>query len=226
MGAGLTACSSFSPTNWSSNTISVEEAPGESNKVDSIISPYQDSIVDEMAEIIARTPVDLEKGRPCSPLNNWTADALLVDQISQLGAGKNAMVLLNVGGLRGSFHIGPITKSDIFTLMPFDNEVVWVKMPLSALKDIETYLKTSGGEPISNARMNEGNLKLNIMDAKSDEFWVITSDYLMNGGDKMTFFQKKIDVVFTGVLLRDVFMRQARKEGTLQIDNTCRIDVD
>ncbi len=226
VGAGLTACSSFSPTKWSYDTMTVGERSSENNTIDSLISPYRDSIEDDMAEIVARSTVYMEKGRPCSVLNNWVADALLVDQIKELGAENNGMVLLNVGGLRGTLGPGLISKGDMFTLMPFDNEVVWVKMPIAAISAIEKYLRASGGEPIANAQMKNGVLSVNILNPESNTFWIITSDYLMNGGDKMSFFEQKLEVIHTGVLLRDVLMRQAKHEGTLQIDNTCRIHVD
>ena len=85
---------------------------------------------------------------------------------------------------------GEITKGDIYKLMPFDNELVWVKLPIEVLKDIEDYLMTKGGEPVSNANMSNSNLAINGIRKETTHFWVITSDYLMNGGDKMDFFKQ------------------------------------
>lgn len=226
IGAGITACSSFSPTSWQGLTYSVDESPDEPSPLDSIITPYSQDMHEEMTNVIGRSREVLEKGRPCGWLNNWTADAVMTNQLEALGTDKNFMVLLNVGGLRSNINQGEITVGDIYELMPFDNEIVWVQMPMSSLTEIGQYLKSSGGEPIANARFENGNLKLNILNPNDNTFWILTSDYLMNGGDKMNFFSKKLDVVFTGKLLRDAFMEEIRREFTISIDKTCRINVD
>ena len=49
---------------------------------------------------------------------------------------------------------------DLYKVMPFDNSIVWVKLPLSTLHKISIYLKSSGGEPISNVQMQSGKLIL------------------------------------------------------------------
>lgn len=206
--------------------MSVDEGPNEPSFLDSLISPYKDGLEAEMDEEIGRTRNDLEKGRPCSPLNNWAADAIMQNQMEAFGLDRNFMVLLNVGGLRSTINAGPITVGEMYEFMPFDNQIVWVQLPMSSLIEVEAYLKSSGGEPISNARMKNGKLELNILNPSDDTFWIMTSDYLMNGGDNMTFFQKKLDVFFTDKLMRDAFIEQVRKEKTLLIDETCRIDVD
>ena len=107
--------------------------------------------------------------------------------------------------------------------MPFDNEIVWAEMPIEALKDIEDYLKKSGGEPISGATMTSGALKLNSENPEAKTFIVITSDYLLNGGDKMNFFEKRVSEKSTGVLLRDAMISEAKSQGTLIWNDESRI---
>jgi 2',3'-cyclic-nucleotide 2'-phosphodiesterase (5'-nucleotidase family) len=226
IGAGLTACSSFSPQKWKSNTAPVDADGKSVTKIDSIVRPYRDSISVDMNTILGYSPMNLVKDRPCSPMNNWAADALFRHQTSRFPERENVMVLINVGGLRGSINEGPITKGELFSFMPFDNEVVWVKMPNSALQDIQAYIVGSGGEPISNAVMEKGTLSILNMKDHIDYFWVITSDYLMNGGDRMNFFKQKLDVFYPGVLLRDAYLQQVQIEKTLIVDQICRIDVD
>ncbi len=226
LGAGLTACSSFSPHFWKSTTTPVD-ADGKSVVIiDSIVRPYRDSISEDMNTILGYSPMNLVKDRPCSPMNNWAADALFRHQTAKFPDKENVMVLINVGGLRGAINQGPITKGELFSFMPFDNEVVWVKLPNSALQDIQRYIIASGGEPIANAIMENGNLSINNRKDHIDYFWVITSDYLMNGGDRMNFFQQKLDVFYPGDLLRDAYLEQVQSEKTLLIDRNCRIDVD
>jgi 5'-nucleotidase len=101
--------------------------------------------------------------------------------------------------------------------------VVWVKLEADQLPLIEAYLRASGGEPIANATISDGKLNLNGWTNKTTEFWVITSDYLKNGGDKMSFFANPLEINTTGKLMRDVLIEEARFQGTLTIDSTLRI---
>jgi hypothetical protein len=92
------------------------------------------------------------------------------------------------------------------------------------LKDIEDYLLTKGGEPISNATMKASNLEINGIRKESTHFWVITSDYLMNGGDNMRFFEKRVDVMYPQKLLRDALLEEAKNHGTLISVNENRMN--
>ena len=226
VGAGLTACSSFFPSKWKNETAAVESSIGENAAIDSMVTPYREGLKGEMNVVLGYCPEELEKARPCSPLNNWAADALYLQYKDLLKSNKNCLVLLNVGGLRSRFNIGPLTVGDIYSFMPFDNNVVVVRMPIASLSDVEQYLKASGGEPISNAKMVDGKLIFDSIDPESNEFTILTSDYLANGGDKMTFFENSIEQTNLGDLLRDVFLNQVKVQDTLKIDKTCRIDVE
>ena len=99
--------------------------------------------------------------------------------------------------------------------MPFDNQVVWMRMPIASLTKIEAYLNQSGGEPISNAQLIQGKLVLNGIQENTSHFWVITSDYLANGGDRMDFFLDAIDRQQKPQLLRDIFMSECQLQGEL-----------
>ena len=99
--------------------------------------------------------------------------------------------------------------------MPFENTLVWVELPISVIPEIETYLKQSGGEPIANCKLIKGKLEVNGMRDNSTHIWVLTSDFLMNGGDKMDFFKKKTNENSTGKLLRDILIEEVKNQGTL-----------
>ena len=84
--------------------------------------------------------------KPSGNLNNWVADAVFVNQTRNVRLSEPTFCLLNTGGIRSTLNKGEITKGDIYKLMPFDNELVWVKLPIEMLKDIEDYLMTKGGD--------------------------------------------------------------------------------
>lgn len=228
VGAGLLACSSV-------NTITLNSAESsnsdvliqgsDQNAVDSMVSPYRQELQAEMDEVIAYAEKPFETGRPGGSLNNWSADAVLQSQIGNARLAGPTFSLLNVGGLRNTINSGDVTLGDIFKVMPFDNEIVWVEMPVESLKDIAEYLTASGGEPIAGARLENGKLTVDGMNAETKTVWILTSDYLMNGGDHMDFFQKNISVTHSNELLRDAFIRIAKEQKMLIWSDELRIKI-
>jgi 2',3'-cyclic-nucleotide 2'-phosphodiesterase (5'-nucleotidase family) len=154
---------------------------------------------------------------------NWVADAVFANQTKMVRLSEPIFCLLNTGGIRSTINKGEVTLSDMFKLMPFDNEIVWVRMPASSITDIESFIRNSGGEPISNARVEQGKLVINGWRETTTSFLVITSDYLLNGGDKASFFAKRLEVNFTGKLMRNALIEEARQQKELQIDTVSRI---
>jgi len=215
-GAGLAACSSVNTYRVNSERIDIVTIDAAPNTLDSLVQPYKDSVQNEMSEVLALADTNFFNVRkPSGNLNNWVADAIFVNQTRNVRLSEPTFCLLNTGGIRSTLNKGEITKSDIYKLMPFDNEIVWVKLPIDALKDIEEYLFLKGGEPISNAEMNAKHLEINGIRKESTHFWVITSDYLMNGGDNMRFFEKRVEVMYPQRLLRDALLEEAKSQGTL-----------
>jgi 2',3'-cyclic-nucleotide 2'-phosphodiesterase (5'-nucleotidase family) len=223
IGAGLLACSSVNTAFVSERNVQIDSTYIGNSQIDSIILPYKDSLENEMGEIIATSLYDYAVSRPNSNLGNWVADAIFVNQTKNVRLSIPIFCLLNTGGIRSTINKGEVTLGDFYKLMPFDNEVVWVKLSADILPLIENYLRASGGEPISNATLVNGKMVLNGWTDKTSEFWVITSDYLKNGGDKMSFFTNPLEVNTTGKLMRDVLIEEARYQGTLTLDSTLRI---
>ena len=215
LGAGLLACSSVSVKYGSGTKIAVDDTYAPNEEVESMIRPYRDSMQAEMNVVIARSDTNFIVERPCGNLNNWVADAILQSQIGQARLEAPTFRLLNTGGIRATLNKGNITIGDIFKIAPFDNEIVWVKMPIAALQLIENYLIKSGGEPIAGASMKDGQLVVDGVNEATTHCWIITSDYLYNGGDNMSFFQQKLDVSFTGILMRDALIHEAKQQGVL-----------
>jgi 2',3'-cyclic-nucleotide 2'-phosphodiesterase (5'-nucleotidase family) len=215
IGAGLLACSSV--TTLSVHPASAKMTPELSSnaRIDSLIAPYRDSMNREMNVVVGKATVNFIAERPNSNMGNWFADAVFANQTRNVRLAQPTFCLFNVGGIRSSINKGDITIGDVFKVMPFDNEIVWVQLPVSALSDIEAYIKKSGGEPLSNATISNGKLSINGMRDTTTHFWIITSDYLMNGGDKMYFFEKKTQTVLTGKLLRNALLEEVKLQGIL-----------
>lgn len=223
IGTGLLACSAVNTITVESDSVAVTDAYASPNLIDSIVAPYKAGMDAIMDSVIAFSPNDFTKGRPGGSLNNWSADVILSETLKLKPKSGPVFCLLNVGGLRNPISEGNVTVGDIYKLMPFDNEIVMVEMPLSTILDIEAYLKKSGGEPIAGAKIVEGKLKLEGTDKDTKSYWIVTSDYLMNGGDKMTFFEKRLSEDYAGVLMRDAMLDAAKSQGNLIWNDENRI---
>ena len=218
-GAGLWACSSHLVVNGNSNKEAVSQTIIADSSLVSMIKPYKDSLDKRMNEVIAYSEEDFIVKRPASNLMNWVANALFVNQTKTVRLSQPAVCLLNTGGIRSSIGKGNVTLGDLYKVMPFDNTIVWVELPIEVLPEIEAYLNKSGGEPMANLSLIEGRLSITSSPENPSHFWVITSDYLLNGGDKMTFFTKRTNVNETGKLLRNVLIEEARNQGKLRTEN-------
>lgn len=223
IGAGLLACSSIKQQSVQAQIIKVDERFSPDERIDSLIAPYRDSVNIEMGELLSHSNFNLVAERPSSNLMNWVADAVFANQTKTVRLSTPTFCFLNTGGIRNTLNKGDITLGDMFKLMPFDNEIVWVKFPSEVFPEIERAIIKSGGEPIANARMINGKLEINGWSENTTHFWVITSDYLAKGGDKMEFFKKQIEINLTGKLMRDALITEAREQKELYVDTIKRI---
>ncbi|MEN9700321.1 MAG: hypothetical protein RLZZ301_1519 [Bacteroidota bacterium] len=220
IGASLLACSAhFRPT-LSAKSLAVANLPADSTTL-AFLKPYQDTLAQTFGQVIARCPEPMLVQRPSSSLMNWCADAILAQQSANLRLAEPAICLLNAGGLRSSFGQGLLTLADFYKLMPFDNRITWVHFPVSHLHLIASYLKKSGGEPLSGCLFENDQLQISGL-TDHDSIWIITSDFLANGGDNMLFF-KGLEKKETNTLLRDVFIEVAKMQQELQVSNQVRV---
>jgi 2',3'-cyclic-nucleotide 2'-phosphodiesterase (5'-nucleotidase family) len=221
IGASLLACSSH--LNISGSKVPLNIDSNEKQEISTFISPFKDSMDRAMNLILAESSVSMEVGRTSCLLGNWASDALFVNQTRTVKLSEPIFCLLNTGGLRSSIGKGPVTLGDIFRIMPFENSVVWLRLPISSLDKIEYYLQQSGGEPISNASMFQGRFSVNNVTEETKFVWVITTDYLANGGDRMDFFQDAVERNDKKTLLRDIFIEEAKTQKNLIVSSEKRI---
>lgn len=205
--------------------IQVGFVPVSATQIDSLLTqqlqPYRDTLAKEFSAYVATTPTDLIIQRPSSNLMNWCADAVLSTQTVNKRWSEPVICILNTGGLRSSFGAGKLTLADFYKLMPFDNRLVWVHMPVSKLTEIESYLDQSGGEPIANCFFKNEKLYIPSLLPSHQYVWILTSDYLANGGDKMNFFLG-LEKIETNTLLRDALISAAFQQDTLRLDPQVR----
>ena len=187
-----------------------------------IISPYKNKLDKEMNEVICYTKNDLIKGQPESTLGNFICDLSL-----EKTNGEANICVFNNGGLRDIISKGDITTRDIYKVMPFENELVILELNNSEYYNLLQYITERGGEPFGGTEIIEKKDTI-ISDLNNkDKIRVLTSDYLANGGDNMSFFINKTHEKL-GIKLRDAIIEHCKNIDSLDVkfDNRYIIEND
>ncbi len=177
-------------------------------------------------EIIGETRSSLRRSSLGeSPLNNLITDAIR-EKV------KADFVFTNFGGIRADIKAGPITRADVFRVLPFGNQIVVFKANGQFIKQIlETKLRgggrglaISGGKVIFNKKLPDGErvVYMEIGGEPLDPhklYRVATSDYLMEGNSGL-YLLKTIppeEVAYTGILFREAVIEYIQAHSPLQI---------
>ncbi len=182
-------------------------------KMEKAIKPYRESAEKRLTEQIIYSEKSMKKALPESELSNMMADAVLWSAQKWLSGEEGRPVaefcLLNFGGIRSALPQGMLTLKNLYELMPFENEMVLVKLDESDLRALFDYVAQKGGAPVAGIRIViEGGVwkSVQIGEVSFDfnkEVWVATSDFLAGGGDGMTFLTRPISMIETQVKIRD-----------------------
>ncbi|MFM8963316.1 MAG: hypothetical protein ACKOGD_05685, partial [Sphingomonadales bacterium] len=74
---------------------------------------------------------------------------------------------------------------------------------------------------ISNCVFKAQQLQIPNLLPSHQYIWVLTSDFLASGGDQMTFFLNE-EKTETNLLLRDIFIAEAKQQKVLLLDSKSR----
>jgi 2',3'-cyclic-nucleotide 2'-phosphodiesterase (5'-nucleotidase family) len=197
------------------------------------IAPFRDSLSVVMNEKVGYSANPMTKGLPESTLGNFVADACHAVAMNRCRTGAVIppdFTVLNSGGLRSALPAGVITRGNIYELMPFENGLVIVTMTSKGMQQLLRYIALRKGNPVSGIRMqltdsSAQQVFINGIEINpSLEYRMVTSDYLANGGDNMTFL-KEMSSEALGIKVRDAILEYLQqKEGdTLRVSTDGRI---
>ena len=137
--------------------------------------------------------------------------------------------ILNIGGIRNNISEGDILVRNIFEVMPFENEMVIVKMKGEDIQGIfDYYEKHQKNNPVAqlNIIVKDGKLVEGLINGERPQigktYYIATSDYLAMGGDSMYFFEKG-ETIKTDVILRNLFLEYFRKNPEVKVKNDIRL---
>ncbi len=194
----------------------------EDSLLSAFIQPYKDSLHKDMSRVIGVSEIEMVKDKPEGLLSNFMADLLLEEGVAFCK--KNhpemapAIAYVNYGGMRSSLPKGQITVRNIFELMPFENEMVFVKLGKKGVEEFINKLASHGGDGVAGARfgINDGkaiNIKVAGETIKEGKhYWVVTNDYVASGGDSMEVFKTGRKGFFASRLkVRDIIIGHIEK---------------
>jgi len=190
--------------------------------IESSLKFYREEFAREMNHVVAFSPFAMRRASPEGLLNNFVADLVseVANELYEPGDGQDIdFCLLNYGGLRANLPAGEITRSNVFELMPFENEMVVLTLSGEKAYELFEYLAGSDrGMPISGLKVGirNGELVNVLINGKAFDpdrnYKVVTSDYLAEGGDRMRFFLDPINTEVLGMRIRDAIMMYMERE--------------
>lgn len=204
------------------------------NSMDEFLEPYRSLLEEKMDLVIGDLPIELTKSKPNSNLGNWFADMLLDEATAIFKDHKVDFAIQNYGGLRvNAFAKGPITKGDIFELMPFDNYLVLVELDADRVQSLMDRIAHYGGWPICRSLQftiqDSAAVSVLINEIPIDEkktYYAAMPDYVANGGDDCHFL-KGANIIDSGIYIRDVIIqhieKKTNKQESIIFDNNFRI---
>lgn len=202
----------------------------EVSEIDSFIAPYRKRVQQEMGTVLTHNPVALVKDgdQTNTAIGNLFADASfeIVNPIFSKKTGKEIdFVLLNWGGIRSDLLAGDVTIGTAYNLMPFENKLVILEIKGEKLGEMVEYLiKAKKPHPLSqqielqiteSGKIKKFTIKNQPIEPQKN-YMVATSDFLMNGGDGMLFFQNPVQVYETDYLIRNILIDYFKKIDIVQ----------
>jgi len=179
-------------------------------KFDSIISPYSKLLMNEMQRELVFCNDDLTKDGNETTLGNFVCDAVNWAYDSLMQSQLKAMVLINRGGLRTVINKGIVTVNAIYELMPFDNELEVVTIKGKEFDDIVKAIINKKhaffGLTINVNAEGKSVLIDNKIINNNEDYIIISSDFLVNGGDGFTFGQKAVSSKKLNIKVRDAII--------------------
>nr|WP_299388784.1 5'-nucleotidase [Allomuricauda sp.] len=206
-------------------------------QVDSIVSfvsPFRNRINQILDSTLAIAPEDinLDDGPRNTSMGNFMADVILEETrpvfLKQTGKELD-FVVMNRGGIRSIISAGKVTARHAFEVMPFENYIAVVELDGAAMRKLISFLINSSRiHAIAGMQIvldRSGHLEsVNINGSPFDEnrtYHVATSDYLVQGGPSIGFFDEIVSVHDTQYLVRNAIIDHLKKIDTVtaQVDD-------
>lgn len=196
--------------------------------IEAFIKPYRQHINNNLDSVLSYAVDTYSKsdGDLNTALGNFIADAVYEQSnpVFKARSGHDIdFVLLNHGGIRGIISKGNITTRTAYDVMPFENAIVVTQLKGAQIKELLDYLaKAKRAHPISKLKIrldSDGALEQTLLNGQpidfNNSYYVLTNDYLFNGGDGMDFFKKRDTVYVLDYKIRNALIDYFSKIDTI-----------
>ena len=184
--------------------------------------PYKLELEKDMNRIISVAAEEMVKDKPESNLTNFLAD-LLLEEGKRISAGLNQnfepdISFYNYGGIRTFLSEGEITVGKIFELMPFENELVFLKLSGKQVQEFLNHVAEKGGDSVGGVRFTIADNRAEKVEVGGEplraekDYWLATNDYVAAGGDGLEVFTQSSDFFSTEQKIRDVIIAHLEKK--------------
>lgn len=203
--------------------------------IENYIKPYRENLDNDLNTVISYSPITLDKsGVWQSSIGNLLADITLqtCDVIFNAREHKNIDIcLLNHGGIRSIIPKGNVTIRTAFEVHPFENSAQVITLKNEQIIEMIQYIiNEKKPHPISGLTftIDSTNTPKNILIQnkpieENKLYYVLTSDYLINGGDNMNFLKKGIEKFDFDYKLRNIIIDYFKKVDTIEAKTDIRI---
>ncbi|MFW6043017.1 MAG: 5'-nucleotidase C-terminal domain-containing protein [Marinilabiliaceae bacterium] len=223
------ACQSPSSPEFSSSRIHDMDSTIRPNAdMEAFISPLRDSVESIMNEVIGESEEAIYPKKPGTPLSNFVADLIRDAAIQEIDKTEKAslplIAVINIKGLRAPLPEGEIKVEDIYSLMPFENQMVILTHSGKQIRELFKHMGQSNGDGIAGGSFNfngekVGNAKINGEPLQEDaRYYVATSDYLAEGGDHYNIFAEAEEKYTSPEKIRELIIdhiRELTKNGQM-----------
>ncbi len=218
----------YTLANIDSKLLIINDSIKSIDSINSFVAPYRNRINEILDSTLAYAPRMITKnvGEYNTTAGNLMADIVLseANPIFKSRTDREIdFVLLNYGGIRSIISKGKVTARTAYQIMPFENAIVIVELNGKSVRELVSFLINSGRpHPIaglqiilnSNNNLQSVNIKGKPFDEESSYF-IATSSYLLNGGDKMNFFKNNLSVTEVDYMIRNAMIDYFKKVDTI-----------
>ncbi|WP_395044380.1 5'-nucleotidase C-terminal domain-containing protein [Flavobacterium sp.] len=216
--------------------IGISNSQSESTEIENYIKPYREHIDKDLSTILAYSPetLDKSKGEWQTNIGSFLADITLEKSNPIFESREKKAIdicLLNHGGIRTIIPKGSVTARNAYEVMPFENSATVIALKGEQILELINYIiSEKKPHPLSGLTFTitkENTAKNITIQGKQIEntkiYYVVTNDYLANGGDNMVFFKKGIQRTDLDYKLRTIIIDYFKDVDTLKINNNVRI---
>jgi 2',3'-cyclic-nucleotide 2'-phosphodiesterase (5'-nucleotidase family) len=225
----------YTVTKIEGREIGVTDKNPEVADIENFIRPYRDKIDADLNKVLANAPETLDKsGEWQTTIGNFLADITFEksDKVFQLREKKSIDIcLLNHGGIRSIIPKGNVTARTAYEVMPFENSAIVIGLKGEQILEIVNYIiSEKKPHPLKGLTftIDKNNQPKNIL-VKGNPldnnkiYYVVTSDYLSNGGDNMLFFKKGVEQYDLSYKLRNIIIDYFKENKTIVANKDIRI---